>query len=84
MKLMSLLRDGRSAIGVLAGDETVVDLSVAAPDLPRGMCRFLAAGDESDGGGPRAPSTPAPAACRSPIRRCWRRCRGRASSSPSA
>ncbi|MDE2922432.1 MAG: fumarylacetoacetate hydrolase family protein [Acidobacteriota bacterium] len=47
MKLLSLLRDGRSAIGVLADEETVVDLSVAAPDLPRGMCRFLAAGDEA-------------------------------------
>ena len=47
MKLLSLLRNGRSAIGVLAGEETVVDLSVAAPDLPRGMCRFLAAGDEA-------------------------------------
>lgn len=45
MKLLSLLRDGRSAIGVLADEETVVDLSVAAPDLPRGMCRFLAAGE---------------------------------------
>lgn len=47
MKLLSLLRDGRSAIGVLADEETVVDLSVAVPDLPRGMCRFLAAGDEA-------------------------------------
>ncbi|MDE2849437.1 MAG: fumarylacetoacetate hydrolase family protein [Acidobacteriota bacterium] len=47
MKLLSLLRDGRSAIGVLADEETVVDLSVAAPDLPRGMCRFLAAGDDA-------------------------------------
>lgn len=47
MKLLSLLRDGRSAIGVLANEETVVDLSAAAPELPRGMCRFLAAGDEA-------------------------------------
>ena len=47
MKLLSLLRDGRSAIGVLANEETVVDLSVAAPELPRGMCRFLAAGEEA-------------------------------------
>lgn len=47
MKLLSLLRDGRSAIGVLADEETVVDLSVAAPDLPRGMCRFLAGGDDA-------------------------------------
>lgn len=45
MKLVSLLRDGRSAIGVVADDEMVVDLSVAASDLPRGMCRFLAAGE---------------------------------------
>ena len=47
MKLLSLLRDGQSAIGVLADEETVVDLSVAAPDVPRGMCRFLAAGEEA-------------------------------------
>ncbi len=47
MKFLSLLRDGRSAIGVLADDETVADLSVAAPELPRGMCRFLAAGEEA-------------------------------------
>ncbi len=44
MKLVTLLRDGRSAIGVATDADTVVDLSVAAPDLPRGMCRFLAAG----------------------------------------
>ena len=47
MKLLSLLRNGRSAIGVLADERTVVDLSAAAPELPRGMCRFLAAGDEA-------------------------------------
>ena len=47
MKFLSLLRDGRSAIGVLADEHTVVDLSVAAPELPRGMCRFLAAGEEA-------------------------------------
>ncbi len=63
MKLLSLLRDGKSAIGVLADEETVVDLSVAAPELPRGMCRFLAAGEEAmdaarralDSGGGRVP-----------------------------
>ena len=47
MKLLSMLRDGQAAIGVLAAEETVVDLSVAAPDLPRGMCRFLAAGEQA-------------------------------------
>ncbi len=47
MKLLSLLRDGRSAVGVLVDEETVVDLSVAVPELPRGMCRFLAAGEEA-------------------------------------
>jgi len=47
MKLVSMLRDGRAAVGVLADEETVVDLSAAAPDLPRGMCRFLGAGGEA-------------------------------------
>lgn len=47
MKLLSLMRDGQAAIGVLADEDTVVDLSVAAPELPRGMCRFLAAGEEA-------------------------------------
>ena len=47
MKLLSLLRNGQAAIGVLADQDTVVDLGVAAPDLPRGMCRFLAAGEQA-------------------------------------
>lgn len=47
MKLLSLLRNGQAAIGVLVDQDTVVDLSVAAPDLPRGMCRFLAAGEQA-------------------------------------
>ncbi len=47
MKLLSMIREGAAAVGVLATDDTVVDLSVAAPSLPRGMCRFLAAGDEA-------------------------------------
>ena len=47
MKLLSLLRNGQAAIGVLADQDTVVDLSVAAPDLPRGRCRFLAAGEQA-------------------------------------
>lgn len=47
MKLLSLLRNGQAAIGALADAETVVDLSVAAPDLPRGMCRFLAVGEQA-------------------------------------
>ncbi|MCY3964197.1 MAG: fumarylacetoacetate hydrolase family protein [Acidobacteria bacterium] len=47
MKLLSLLRNGQAAIGVLADQDTVVDLGVAASDLPRGMCRFLAAGEQA-------------------------------------
>jgi 2-keto-4-pentenoate hydratase/2-oxohepta-3-ene-1,7-dioic acid hydratase in catechol pathway len=47
MRLISF-RDTTSAkIGVLAADETVIDLSVAAPRLPRDMTRFVAAGREA-------------------------------------
>ena len=37
---------GSTRIGVLDGD-AVVDLSVAAPNLPREMCAFLAAGADA-------------------------------------
>src|SRR5579871_4404944 len=43
MKLATFTHDGRMRIGVVEGDD-IVDLSVAAPDLPREMSAFLAAG----------------------------------------
>jgi 2-keto-4-pentenoate hydratase/2-oxohepta-3-ene-1,7-dioic acid hydratase in catechol pathway len=46
MKLVTFTQGGSTRIGVLNGD-TIVDLSVAAPHLPREMCAFLAAGTEA-------------------------------------
>ena len=49
MKLVTFTQaggKGSTRIGVLDGD-AVVDLSVAAPDLPREMCAFLAAGADA-------------------------------------
>jgi 2-keto-4-pentenoate hydratase/2-oxohepta-3-ene-1,7-dioic acid hydratase in catechol pathway len=43
MKLVTFTQGGSTRIGVLDGD-AVVDLSIAAPNLPREMCAFLAAG----------------------------------------
>jgi 2-keto-4-pentenoate hydratase/2-oxohepta-3-ene-1,7-dioic acid hydratase in catechol pathway len=43
MKLVTFTHNGSTRIGVFVGD-AIVDLSVAAPDLPREMCAFLAAG----------------------------------------
>jgi 2-keto-4-pentenoate hydratase/2-oxohepta-3-ene-1,7-dioic acid hydratase in catechol pathway len=43
MKLATFTHDGRTRVGVVAGDE-VVDLAVAAPDLPTEMRAFLDAG----------------------------------------
>ena len=43
MKLVTFTQAGGTRIGVADGDE-VVDLSVAAPDLPRDMVAFLAGG----------------------------------------
>ncbi|MCS6925436.1 MAG: fumarylacetoacetate hydrolase family protein [Candidatus Binatia bacterium] len=46
MKLATFTHGGVTRIGVVDGD-TIVDLSVAAPALPREMCAFLAAGAEA-------------------------------------
>jgi 2-keto-4-pentenoate hydratase/2-oxohepta-3-ene-1,7-dioic acid hydratase in catechol pathway len=43
MRLVTFTHSGSTRIGIVDGDE-VVDLSVAAPDLPRDMVAFLAAG----------------------------------------
>ncbi len=43
MKLVTFTQGNATRIGVLDGD-SIVDLSVAAPALPREMCAFLAAG----------------------------------------
>jgi len=43
MKLVTFTENGSTRIGVVAGDE-VIDLARAAPDLPREMVAFLAAG----------------------------------------
>ena len=42
MKLVTFTQGGSTRIGILEGD-AIVDLSVAAPNLPREMCAFLAA-----------------------------------------
>ncbi|MGY8804128.1 MAG: fumarylacetoacetate hydrolase family protein [bacterium] len=44
MKLITFTYDGTTRIGVVK-DDAVVDLSTAAPDLPREMVAFLEAGD---------------------------------------
>ena len=43
MKLATFTQGNSTRIGVLDGD-AIIDLSVAAPNLPREMCAFLAAG----------------------------------------
>jgi 2-keto-4-pentenoate hydratase/2-oxohepta-3-ene-1,7-dioic acid hydratase in catechol pathway len=43
MRLITFTHSGATRIGIVHGDD-VVDLSVAAPDLPRDMVGFLAAG----------------------------------------
>ncbi len=43
MKLVTFTHAGATRIGIADGNE-VVDLSVAAPDLPRDMIAFLAGG----------------------------------------
>jgi 2-keto-4-pentenoate hydratase/2-oxohepta-3-ene-1,7-dioic acid hydratase in catechol pathway len=43
MKLVTFTQGNSTRIGVLDGD-AIIDLSVAAPTLPREMCAFLAAG----------------------------------------
>jgi 2-keto-4-pentenoate hydratase/2-oxohepta-3-ene-1,7-dioic acid hydratase in catechol pathway len=44
MKLITFTHEGRTRIGIAAGDEAV-DLSTAAPDLPTRMVDFLEQGD---------------------------------------
>lgn len=46
MKLVTFTHEGKTRIGVLTGKkgDTVVDLSVAAPNLPKNLKSFLAAG----------------------------------------
>ncbi|HTR61304.1 MAG TPA: fumarylacetoacetate hydrolase family protein, partial [Candidatus Binataceae bacterium] len=46
MKLATFTHQGKTRIGVVAGD-SVVDLGVAAPALPREMVAFLNAGREA-------------------------------------
>lgn len=46
MKLATFTHAGKTRIGVVDGDE-MVDLSVAAPNLPREMIAFLEAGQEA-------------------------------------
>lgn len=46
MKLATFTHAGSTRIGIVEGDE-VVDLSVAAPDLPRDMLSFLEAGPDA-------------------------------------
>jgi 2-keto-4-pentenoate hydratase/2-oxohepta-3-ene-1,7-dioic acid hydratase in catechol pathway len=43
MRLATFTHSGATRVGVLAGDE-VIDLAAAAPDVPREMVAFLAAG----------------------------------------
>ncbi len=43
MKLATFTQDGATRIGVVTGDG-IIDLAAAAPDLPRDMVAFLAAG----------------------------------------
>lgn len=46
MKLVTFTQSGSTRIGIVEGD-AIVDLSAAAPDLPREMCAFLAAGTDA-------------------------------------
>jgi 2-keto-4-pentenoate hydratase/2-oxohepta-3-ene-1,7-dioic acid hydratase in catechol pathway len=46
MKLVTFTHQGRTGIGVVT-DEAIVDLAVAAPELPREMVAFLGAGREA-------------------------------------
>ncbi len=56
MKLATFTHAGSTRIGVVDGD-AIVDLSVAAPALPREMCAFLAAGTEALAAARQAVST---------------------------
>ncbi len=46
MKLVTFTQSSSTRIGILDGN-AIIDLSVAAPNLPREMCAFLAAGTEA-------------------------------------
>jgi 2-keto-4-pentenoate hydratase/2-oxohepta-3-ene-1,7-dioic acid hydratase in catechol pathway len=46
MKLATFTQGGSTRIGIVEGD-SIVDLSVAAPSLPREMCAFLTAGADA-------------------------------------
>jgi len=46
MRILAFEKNGRSALG-LRRDETVIDLSLAAPDLPTELVDFIAAGPEA-------------------------------------
>ena len=46
MKLVTFTHDGRSRVGIVAGD-AVVDLAAAAPELPTEMVAILEAGPDA-------------------------------------
>jgi len=74
MRLATFTHQGTTRIGVVV-DDAIVDLAAAAPELPREMCAFLAAGPAAlaaaraavGGRGPRLPL--AAARLEAPIRR---------------
>jgi 2-keto-4-pentenoate hydratase/2-oxohepta-3-ene-1,7-dioic acid hydratase in catechol pathway len=46
MKIATFTHAGRTRVGVVEGDE-IVDLAIAAPELPQEMCAFLEAGPDA-------------------------------------
>ncbi|MGI9482116.1 MAG: fumarylacetoacetate hydrolase family protein [Hyphomicrobiales bacterium] len=46
MRLISFEKAGKLAVGAVSGDD-IVDLTIAAPDLPDDMSRFIAAGQKA-------------------------------------
>jgi 2-keto-4-pentenoate hydratase/2-oxohepta-3-ene-1,7-dioic acid hydratase in catechol pathway len=58
MRLVTFSEAGQTRIGLLKGDE-IVDLSVAAPDLPKEMVAFLEAGDAAMDAARQAADKPA-------------------------
>jgi acylpyruvate hydrolase len=65
MQLVTFARDGLPRLGALArrdGQEVVVDLNQANPELPTDMIAFLASGDESQARAARAVDEAPPAA----------------------
>ena len=67
MRLVTFQDNGNERLGVLAGD-SVVDLSKAAPDLPRNLTALIRAGKDSFAAAERAAKS-APAAARIPLTR---------------